>query len=63
MQTRFTLPQSSIPHHWYNLLADFSEPVPPPLHPGTRQPITRGRHVRHLSGEHRGPGDELGALD
>ncbi len=40
MQTRFTLPQSSIPHHWYNLLADFSEPMPVPLHPGTRQPIT-----------------------
>jgi len=40
MQTRFTLPQSSIPTHWYNLLADFPEPVPVPLHPGTRQPIT-----------------------
>ncbi len=40
MQTRFTLPQSSIPRHWYNLLADFSEPMPVPLHPGTRQPIT-----------------------
>jgi tryptophan synthase beta chain len=40
MQTRFTLPQSSIPHHWYNLLADFSEPMPVPLHPGTRQSIT-----------------------
>jgi tryptophan synthase beta chain len=40
MQTRFTLPQSSIPTRWYNLLADFPEPVPVPLHPGTRQPIT-----------------------
>ncbi len=40
MQTRFTLPQSSISTHWYNLLADFPEPVPVPLHPGTRQPIT-----------------------
>ena len=40
MQTRFTLPQSSIPTHWYNLLADFPEPMPVPLHPGTRQPIT-----------------------
>jgi tryptophan synthase beta chain len=40
MQTRFTLPQSSIPTHWYNLLADFPEAMPLPLHPGTRQPIS-----------------------
>jgi len=40
MQTRFTLPQSSIPTHWYNLAADFPEPMDIPLHPGTRQPIT-----------------------
>jgi tryptophan synthase beta chain len=38
-QTRFTLTQADIPTHWYNLLADFSEPLPPPLHPGTKQPI------------------------
>lgn len=39
-QTRFTLAQSDIPKAWYNLLADFPEPLPPPLHPGTRQPVT-----------------------
>ena len=39
-QTRFTLPQADIPSQWYNLLADFPEPMPPPLHPGTRQPVT-----------------------
>lgn len=39
-QTRFVLPQSSIPTHWYNLLADFPEPMPVPLHPATRQPIS-----------------------
>ena len=39
-QTRFTLAQSDIPKQWYNLLADFPEPLPPPLHPGTRQPVT-----------------------
>lgn len=38
MQTRFDLTQSDIPKTWYNLLADFPEPLPPPLHPGTRQP-------------------------
>ncbi len=39
MQTRFDLTQNDIPKSWYNLLADFPEPLPPPLHPGTRQPI------------------------
>jgi len=37
--TRFTLAQSDIPDQWYNLLADFPEPLPPPLHPGTKQPM------------------------
>jgi tryptophan synthase beta chain len=39
MQTRFDLTQSDIPKAWYNLLTDFPEPLPPPLHPGTKQPI------------------------
>ena len=38
-QTRFTLTQADIPTRWYNLLTDFPEPLPPPLHPGTKQPI------------------------
>jgi tryptophan synthase beta chain len=38
--TRFLLSQAEIPKQWYNLLADFPEPLPPPLHPGTRQPVT-----------------------
>lgn len=29
-----------MPTHWYNLLPDFPEPLPPPLHPGTREPVT-----------------------
>jgi tryptophan synthase beta chain len=37
---QFTLPASEIPSHWYNLMADFPEQMPPPLHPGTRQPVT-----------------------
>ncbi len=41
-QTRFVLPQSEIPTHWYNVLADVPEPLPPPLHPGTKQPVTVG---------------------
>jgi tryptophan synthase beta chain len=39
MNTQFTLTQAEIPTHWYNILADLPEPLPPPLHPGTRQPI------------------------
>ena len=38
--TRFSLEQKDIPSHWYNLLADFPEPLPPPLHPATRKPVT-----------------------
>jgi tryptophan synthase beta chain len=37
--TRFDLPQSAIPTRWYNLQADLPRPLPPVLHPGTRQPI------------------------
>jgi tryptophan synthase beta chain len=37
---QFLLPAGEMPSHWYNLLADFPEPLPPPLHPGTREPVT-----------------------
>ena len=37
---QFLLRAEEMPTHWYNLLADFPEPLPPPLHPGTRQPVT-----------------------
>lgn len=30
---------STVPTHWYNLQADLPEPVPPHLHPGTKQPL------------------------
>jgi tryptophan synthase beta chain len=39
MKTRFDLTQADIPESWYNLLADFPEPLPPPQHPGTQQPM------------------------
>ncbi len=38
-KTRFDLTQADIPAAWYNLNADFPEPLPPPLHPGTKEPI------------------------
>ncbi len=28
-----------MPTHWYNIAADLKSPPPPPLHPGTHQPI------------------------
>lgn len=37
--TKAILPDSALPTHWYNLAADFPEPLPPHLHPGTREPI------------------------
>lgn len=40
IRTRFSLQDTEIPTHWYNLSADLPEPVPPPLHPGTKQPLT-----------------------
>jgi len=40
MQTRFDLTQADIPKQWYNLLPDFPEPLPPPLHPGTKEPLS-----------------------
>ncbi len=39
-QTSFLMTQKDIPTHWYNILADFPEPLPPPLHPATKQPVT-----------------------
>jgi len=36
---RFELPQSELPHAWYNIQADLPRPLPPVLHPGTHQPV------------------------
>src|SRR6266568_115022 len=38
-QTKFVLDEKDIPTKWYNIQADFKTPLPPPLHPGTGQPI------------------------
>lgn len=37
--TKITLPESDIPTHFYNIAPDLPTPLPPPLHPGTREPI------------------------
>lgn len=36
---KYLLDESQMPEAWYNLAADFTEPLPPVLHPGTGQPI------------------------
>jgi len=37
--TKISLPESEIPTHFYNIAADLPTPLPPPLHPATREPI------------------------
>ena len=37
--TKIVLDESELPTRWYNLLADLPVPPPPPLHPGTLQPV------------------------
>jgi tryptophan synthase beta chain len=38
-QRRFVLPEDRLPTHYLNLAPDLPVPLPPPLHPGTREPI------------------------
>src|SRR6202795_2720449 len=38
-QVKFVLDEKDIPKAWYNLAADLPKPLPPVLHPGTKQPI------------------------
>jgi tryptophan synthase beta chain len=38
-QRRFLLAEQDIPTHWYNIAADLERQPPPPLHPGTGQPV------------------------
>jgi tryptophan synthase beta chain len=38
--TKFLLPESQIPTHWYNIIADLPAPPAPVLHPATKKPVT-----------------------
>jgi tryptophan synthase beta chain len=38
-QRRFVLSEGQLPTHYVNIAADLPVPLPPPLHPGTREPI------------------------
>ena len=37
-RTKFILDEKEMPTHWYNIQADLPEPLPPLLHPGTKEP-------------------------
>ena len=37
--TKVILPEGEMPTQWYNIVPDLPAPPPPPLHPGTREPI------------------------
>jgi tryptophan synthase beta chain len=37
--TKYLLPEREIPRSWYNVMADLPSLPPPPLHPGTLQPL------------------------
>ncbi len=38
-QHKFLLDESQMPTAWYNIIPDLPEPPPPPLHPGTHEPV------------------------
>jgi tryptophan synthase beta chain len=39
MQTKILLEEREMPTAYYNILPDLPDPMAPPLHPGTRQPV------------------------
>ncbi len=41
-QYKYILEESALPTRWYNIVADLTNPPPPALHPGTRQPLGPG---------------------
>jgi tryptophan synthase beta chain len=38
-KTKYILEEKDMPTRWYNIQADLPVPLPPPLHPGTKQPL------------------------
>ena len=38
-RTKILLDESELPRQWYNIVPDLPSPPPPPLHPGTLQPV------------------------
>ncbi|MBP1616301.1 MAG: tryptophan synthase subunit beta [Bacteroidetes bacterium] len=40
MSKKIFLDENEIPHNWYNIVADMENKPLPPLHPGTKQPLS-----------------------
>lgn len=38
--TRYTMSEAALPTAWFNILPRLESPMDPPLHPGTREPVT-----------------------
>jgi tryptophan synthase beta chain len=38
-QVKYLLQESELPRQWYNIVPDLPSPPPPPLHPGTKEPV------------------------
>ena len=38
-RTKYLLDETELPTQWYNVIPDLPAPPPPPLHPGTGQPV------------------------
>jgi len=38
-RTKYLLDEAELPTQWYNVIPDLPAPPPPPLHPGTGQPV------------------------
>jgi tryptophan synthase beta chain len=38
-KTKYLLDESDLPTQWYNVIPDLPAPPPPPLHPGTGEPV------------------------
>ena len=41
-QIKINLDERDMPRQWYNIQADLPKPLPPVLHPGTKQPVGPG---------------------
>ena len=39
VRTKYILDESEMPTTWYNVVPDLPQPPPPPLHPGTHEPV------------------------
>jgi tryptophan synthase beta chain len=40
-RAKFILDEKDMPTHWYNIIPDLPEPLPPEVHPGTKEPCPR----------------------